>query len=133
MDLSRCQFVLKCQSECWLEIFLAHNGLGFRNSFSYQIYVDNCRYIFTFAIGAGPVTGIIIPELSSARTRSKVMGFSFTVHWVCTFQPQKTTFVVACMQIKQHSYLIQNMVFNGISLWITLFSDMQFFGGAIFS
>ena len=50
-----------------------------------RFYVDNCRYIFTFAIGAGPVTGIIIPELSSARTRSKVMGFSFTVHWVCTF------------------------------------------------
>ncbi|XP_020396568.1 probable plastidic glucose transporter 1 isoform X3 [Zea mays] len=42
-------------------------------------------YIFTFAIGAGPVTGIIIPELSSARTRSKVMGFSFTVHWICNF------------------------------------------------
>ncbi|KAK8459743.1 hypothetical protein SEVIR_2G204200v4 [Setaria viridis] len=39
-------------------------------------------YIFTFALGAGPVTGIIIPELSSARTRSKVMGFSFTVHWL---------------------------------------------------
>ncbi|KAG2634885.1 probable plastidic glucose transporter 1 isoform X2 [Panicum virgatum] len=39
-------------------------------------------YIFTFAIGAGPVTGIIIPELSSARTRSKIMGFSFTVHWL---------------------------------------------------
>ncbi|EEE69833.1 hypothetical protein OsJ_29594 [Oryza sativa Japonica Group] len=42
-------------------------------------------YIFTFAIGAGPVTGIIIPELSGARTRSKVMGFSFTVHWICNF------------------------------------------------
>jgi len=50
-----------------------------------RFYVDNCRYIFTFAIGAGPVTGIIIPELSSARTRSKVMGFSFTVHWICNF------------------------------------------------
>ncbi|KAF7058801.1 hypothetical protein CFC21_065786 [Triticum aestivum] len=42
-------------------------------------------YIFSFALGAGPVTGIIIPELSSARTRSKVMGFSFTVHWICNF------------------------------------------------
>lgn len=41
------------------------------------------RYIFTFALGAGPVTGIIIPELSSALTRSKIMGFSFSVHWVC--------------------------------------------------
>ncbi|KAG6485097.1 hypothetical protein ZIOFF_053626 [Zingiber officinale] len=42
-------------------------------------------YMFTFALGAGPVTGIIIPELSSAQTRSKVMGFSFSVHWVCNF------------------------------------------------
>ncbi|KAJ8899443.1 hypothetical protein K2173_018417 [Erythroxylum novogranatense] len=42
-------------------------------------------YIFTFAIGAGPVTGIIIPELSSSSTRGKIMGFSFSVHWVCNF------------------------------------------------
>ncbi|XP_058080577.1 probable plastidic glucose transporter 1 isoform X2 [Magnolia sinica] len=42
-------------------------------------------YIFTFAVGAGPVTGLIIPELSSARTRAKIMGFSFSVHWVCNF------------------------------------------------
>nr|CAB3456987.1 unnamed protein product [Digitaria exilis] len=69
--------------EHWLEISLAHNGLGYPSS--YEIYVGNCRYIFSFAIGAGPVTGLIIPELSSARTRSKVMGFSFTVHWICNF------------------------------------------------
>ncbi|XP_048137674.1 probable plastidic glucose transporter 1 isoform X2 [Rhodamnia argentea] len=42
-------------------------------------------YIFTFATGAGPVTGIIIPELSSTRMRGKIMGFSFSVHWVCNF------------------------------------------------
>ncbi|CAI0550978.1 unnamed protein product [Linum tenue] len=39
-------------------------------------------YIYTFAIGAGPVTGMIIPELSSSRTRGKIMGFSLSVHWV---------------------------------------------------
>ncbi|KAI6672772.1 hypothetical protein NL676_000678 [Syzygium grande] len=42
-------------------------------------------YIFAFAVGAGPVTGIIIPELSSTRMRGKIMGFSFSVHWVCNF------------------------------------------------
>ncbi|KAK2979053.1 hypothetical protein RJ640_013687 [Escallonia rubra] len=42
-------------------------------------------YIFTFAIGAGPATGLIIPELSSSRTRGRIMGFSFSVHWVCNF------------------------------------------------
>ncbi|XP_057953901.1 probable plastidic glucose transporter 1 isoform X3 [Malania oleifera] len=42
-------------------------------------------YIFTFALGAGPVTGLIISELSSNRTRGKIMGFSLSVHWVCNF------------------------------------------------
>lgn len=28
------------------------------------------------------MTGIIIPELSSSRTRGKIMGFSLAVHWV---------------------------------------------------
>ncbi|XP_076906006.1 putative plastidic glucose transporter 1 [Bidens hawaiensis] len=42
-------------------------------------------YMLTFAIGAGPVTGVIIPELSSSRTRGKIMSFSFSVHWVCNF------------------------------------------------
>ncbi|MQL99200.1 hypothetical protein Taro_031921, partial [Colocasia esculenta] len=52
----------------------AHNNLSI---------LGTIMYIFTFAIGAGPVTGLIIPELSSARIRAKVMGFSFSVHWVC--------------------------------------------------
>ncbi|XP_051118226.1 probable plastidic glucose transporter 1 isoform X2 [Andrographis paniculata] len=42
-------------------------------------------YIFSFAIGAGPVTGLVIPELSSSRTRGKIMAFSFCVHWVFNF------------------------------------------------
>ncbi|CAN6447097.1 unnamed protein product [Victoria cruziana] len=42
-------------------------------------------YVFTFALGAGPVTGLIIPELSSNRTRGKTMAFSFSIHWICNF------------------------------------------------
>ncbi|KAI3668968.1 hypothetical protein L6452_40185 [Arctium lappa] len=34
-------------------------------------------YILTYAIGAGPVTGLIIPELNISRTRGKIMSFSF--------------------------------------------------------
>ncbi|KAG7010398.1 putative plastidic glucose transporter 1, partial [Cucurbita argyrosperma subsp. argyrosperma] len=44
--------------------------------------VGTIAYIFSFAIGAGPVTGIIIPELSSNRARGKIMGFSLAV---CNF------------------------------------------------
>ncbi|OVA20014.1 Drug/metabolite transporter [Macleaya cordata] len=47
--------------------------------------LGSLMYIFTFAIGAGPVTGLVIPELSSSRTRGKIMAFSFSVHWVCNF------------------------------------------------
>jgi len=45
-------------------------------------FAHSSRYIFTFATGAGPVTGLIIPELSSTRMRGKIMGFSLTAHWV---------------------------------------------------
>ncbi|CAI9090245.1 OLC1v1024976C1 [Oldenlandia corymbosa var. corymbosa] len=47
--------------------------------------VGTTLYIFTFAIGAGPATGLVIPELSSSRMRGKIMGFSLSVHWVCNF------------------------------------------------
>ncbi|KAK9133215.1 hypothetical protein Scep_012743 [Stephania cephalantha] len=47
--------------------------------------VGTLMYIFAFSIGAGPITGIIISELSSNKTRGKIMGFSFSVHWVCNF------------------------------------------------
>ncbi|XP_034702405.1 probable plastidic glucose transporter 1 isoform X1 [Vitis riparia] len=49
------------------------------------LILGTLMYIFAFAIGAGPVTSLIIPELSSTRTRGKIMGFSFSVHWVCNF------------------------------------------------
>ncbi|KAL6287306.1 hypothetical protein ACE6H2_011696 [Prunus campanulata] len=53
---------------------------------SYNLSIlGTVMYIFTFAIGAGPVTGLIIPELSSNRSRGKIMGFSFSAHWVCNF------------------------------------------------
>ncbi|XP_020699357.2 probable plastidic glucose transporter 1 isoform X1 [Dendrobium catenatum] len=47
--------------------------------------VGTLMYIFSFAIGAGPVTGLVIPELSSAQMRSKIMGFSFSIHWIFNF------------------------------------------------
>ncbi|KAK8954688.1 putative plastidic glucose transporter 1 [Platanthera zijinensis] len=47
--------------------------------------VGSLMYIFSFALGAGPVTGLVIPELSSAQMRSKIMAFSFSIHWICNF------------------------------------------------
>ncbi|CAH1425783.1 unnamed protein product [Lactuca virosa] len=71
-----------------ISMFLVASGIGFhldeelRNNLS---ILGTILYILTFAIGAGPVTGLIIPELSSSRTRGKIMSFSFSVHWVCNF------------------------------------------------
>ncbi|KAG0558406.1 hypothetical protein M758_10G024400 [Ceratodon purpureus] len=42
-------------------------------------------YVFTFALGAGPVTALIIPELCTTRLRSKTMAVSLCTHWVCNF------------------------------------------------
>ncbi|KAG0496655.1 hypothetical protein HPP92_001346 [Vanilla planifolia] len=47
--------------------------------------IGTLTYILTFALGAGPVTGLVIPELSSAQMRSKIMGFSLVIHWICNF------------------------------------------------
>lgn len=42
-------------------------------------------YVYTFALGAGPVTALIIPELSSTEARAKTMAVSLSMHWVCNF------------------------------------------------
>ncbi|GMJ00732.1 hypothetical protein like AT1G05030 [Hibiscus trionum] len=68
----------------FLIVFAINSPLD--EDFSHNLSIlGTLMYIFTFAIGAGPVTGLIIPELSSSRTRGKMMSFSFSVHWVCNF------------------------------------------------
>eukprot|EP00250_Pteridium_aquilinum_P018069 c23925_g1_i1 orf=362-2026(-) len=42
-------------------------------------------YVYTFALGAGPVTALIIPEITSTQARAKTMAVSLCVHWVCNF------------------------------------------------
>ncbi|GAV72173.1 Sugar_tr domain-containing protein [Cephalotus follicularis] len=71
-----------------VSMFLIVCAISFpiNEDFSHNLSIlGTLMYIFTFSIGAGPVTGLIIPELSSSRTRGKIMGFSFSVHWVCNF------------------------------------------------
>ncbi|KAL6760297.1 general substrate transporter [Haematococcus lacustris] len=40
-------------------------------------------YILAFALGAGPVTGLIIPELNSSQIRGRAVAAAMTSHWVC--------------------------------------------------
>ncbi|KAG5564770.1 hypothetical protein RHGRI_000842 [Rhododendron griersonianum] len=44
-----------------------------------------CRFVFTFAVGAGPVPGLLLPEILPSRIRAKAMAFCMSVHWVFNF------------------------------------------------
>lgn len=96
--------------------------------FIFPLY--NFRYIFSFAIGAGPVTGIIIPELSSTRTRGKIMGFSFSTHWVgiktsSVIFPLLKALLCAAFQTCDGTFQATNFKFY------PLYQGLQFCGGII--
>ncbi|XP_059638154.1 probable plastidic glucose transporter 2 isoform X3 [Cornus florida] len=42
-------------------------------------------FVFTFAVGAGPVPGLLLPEIFPSRIRAKAMAFCMSVHWVFNF------------------------------------------------
>ncbi|POO00906.1 Sugar/inositol transporter [Trema orientale] len=42
-------------------------------------------FVFTFALGAGPVPGLLLSEIFPNRIRAKAMAFCMSVHWVINF------------------------------------------------
>ncbi|KAL8479992.1 hypothetical protein ACS0TY_026288 [Phlomoides rotata] len=42
-------------------------------------------FVLMFAVGAGPVPGLLLPEIFPTRIRAKAMAFSMSVHWVLNF------------------------------------------------
>lgn len=40
-------------------------------------------YILSFALGAGPVPGLIVPELNAAKIRGRAVAAAMASHWVC--------------------------------------------------
>ncbi|KAK6941504.1 Major facilitator, sugar transporter-like [Dillenia turbinata] len=42
-------------------------------------------FVLTFAVGAGPVPGLLLPEIFPNRIREKAMAVCMTVHWVVNF------------------------------------------------
>ncbi|PIN08305.1 putative transporter (major facilitator superfamily) [Handroanthus impetiginosus] len=42
-------------------------------------------FVLMFAVGAGPVPALLIPELVPSRIRAKAMAFCMSVHWVLNF------------------------------------------------
>lgn len=41
-----------------------------------------CRFVFSFAVGVGPVPGLLLPEIFTNRIRAKAVAFCMSVHWV---------------------------------------------------
>lgn len=42
-------------------------------------------FVLTFAVGAGPVPGLLLPEIFPSRIRAKAMAVCMSVHWVINF------------------------------------------------
>lgn len=49
------------------------------------MYNYMCRFVLTFALGAGPVPGLLLPEIFPGRIRAKAMAVCMSVHWVTIF------------------------------------------------
>eukprot|EP00850_Spirogloea_muscicola_P018521 SM000170S02693 [mRNA] locus=s170:212133:216530:- [translate_table: standard] len=42
-------------------------------------------YVFMFALGAGPVPALLLPEIYPSRIRAKAMGFAMCLNWALNF------------------------------------------------
>lgn len=82
----RCTLLVNSYLGQALAMFLMAAGLGIEalKPFSGTIAVScTLFYILSFALGAGPVTATIIPELNPAATRGAATSAAFVSHWIC--------------------------------------------------
>ncbi|CAM6093944.1 unnamed protein product [Calypogeia fissa] len=47
--------------------------------------VGTVSYVLAFSLGAGPVPGLILPEIFPSKIRAKAVALSMGVHWMCNF------------------------------------------------
>lgn len=47
--------------------------------------VGTLAYILSFAMGAGPVPGLLVPEITAARIRGRAVSLAMVSHWICNF------------------------------------------------
>jgi len=45
--------------------------------------VGTLLYILSFAVGAGPVSGLIVPEINNAVVRGNAVSAAMVTHWIC--------------------------------------------------
>lgn len=44
-----------------------------------------CRFVLSFALGAGPVPCLLMSEILPGKIRAKAMAICLAVHWVIVF------------------------------------------------
>ncbi|KAI5662808.1 hypothetical protein M9H77_22131 [Catharanthus roseus] len=67
-----------------LQVFAA--ALPATNSGSFYLSVGGMlMFVFIFAVGAGPVPSLLLPEIFPSRIRAKAMAFCMAVHWALNF------------------------------------------------
>jgi len=47
--------------------------------------VGTLAYVLMFAVGVGPVPGILVSEINAAAIRGSAVSFAMVTHWVCNF------------------------------------------------
>eukprot|EP00884_Botryococcus_braunii_P011217 jgi/Botrbrau1/20096/Bobra.0850s0001.1 len=47
--------------------------------------VGTLTYILGFALGAGPVPGLLVPEITPAKLRASAVSLALATHWICNF------------------------------------------------
>ncbi|EIE25526.1 general substrate transporter [Coccomyxa subellipsoidea C-169] len=47
--------------------------------------VGTVAYVVSFALGAGPVPGLLVPEITPARLRGKAVSLALATHWVFNY------------------------------------------------
>ncbi|MQL89041.1 hypothetical protein Taro_021609 [Colocasia esculenta] len=63
---------------------------SFQNYVSWSLYISvfgMLMFVLAFALGAGPVPGLLLPEIFSNRIRAKAMAICMCAHWVIISHP----------------------------------------------
>jgi len=49
------------------------------------LIVEICRFVLSFSLGAGPVPGLLLPEIFPNKIRAKAVALCMSVHWIVNF------------------------------------------------
>lgn len=81
-----------------------------------------CRYVLSFALGAGPVPALLLPEIFASRIRAKAVALSLGMHWVshnCSYIRYSQMYIVVLSPNQSHSVLF-------VAVYLALFFSFHY-------